>query len=84
MSPAARRLATQKMRFSVSPSPRLSSSKTPLLGRTPVSNSPKVSTPRKKSSGASTSVKSQPVLTDNLLNLPNLPQRQRAADFFNE
>lgn len=82
MSPAARRLATQKMRFSVSPSPR-SSSKT-ILGSTPTLGSPRISTPRKKLSGQSTFTKSQPVLTDNLLKLPNLPQRQKAADFFDD
>ncbi|NP_001123264.1 nuclear protein Es2 isoform X1 [Nasonia vitripennis] len=84
MSPAARRLATQKLRISVSPSPnRLSSSKTPL--RTPLfgirtPNTPRATTPRVKTSAPNASPKPQtPVLTDNLL---NLPQRQRAADFF--
>lgn len=70
MSPAARRLATQKLRVSVSPSPQRSNlMKTPNTRGpgTPRIHSPLVKTPK------------TPVLTDNLL---NLPQRQRASDFF--
>ena len=79
MSPAARRLATQKLRISVSPSPRRSYSRTPLYGvRTPT---PSASTSLNKTNRTDTSTKIQtPILTDNLLNLPH---RQRAADFFN-
>lgn len=84
MSPAARRLATQKLRIASTPSPRRAPSlRTPLIGvRTP--GTPRVGTPkseglRSQDSGA----RSQgSVLTDNLLNLPL--QRQRAADFFNK
>ncbi|XP_014469776.1 PREDICTED: protein DGCR14 homolog [Dinoponera quadriceps] len=86
MSPAARRLATQKLRISGTPSPRLTpSSRTPSVGvRTP--NTPRASTPAKRAASQKldTSVARMqgPVLTDNLLNLP--PQRQRASDFFNK
>lgn len=81
MSPAARRLATQKLRVSVSPSPNRSSSRTPLLVgiRTPTPS--RLNTPRSKSSRDGLIKSQMPVLTDNLL---NLPQRQRAADFFKE
>lgn len=88
MSPAARRLATQKLRISSTPSPRRTPlSRTPSVGiRTP--NTPRANVLAKETS--STSQKSEinatriqgPVLTDNLLNLP--PQRQRASDFFNK
>ncbi|XP_015187128.1 PREDICTED: protein DGCR14 homolog isoform X1 [Polistes dominula] len=88
MSPAARRLATQKLRIAHTPSPRrVSSSRTPSIGiRTPTT--PRANTPLKRDTDSSersngTSQRSQgPVLTDNLLNLP--PQRQRASDFFNK
>lgn len=89
MSPAARRLATQKLRIAHTPSPRrVSSSRTPSIGiRTPTT--PRANTPLKRDAD-STSERNNgssrrsdgPVLTDNLLNLP--PQRQRASDFFNK
>ncbi|KOC59270.1 Protein DGCR14 like protein [Habropoda laboriosa] len=86
MSPAARRLATQKLRIASTPTPRrTSSSRTPSIGiRTP--STPRINTPSKsenhlESEHGSTRCQG-PVLTDNLLNLPL--QRQRAADFFNK
>lgn len=86
MSPAARRLATQKLRIASTPSPRRAlSSRTPSIGvRTP--GTPRITTPSKsenrvESENSSTRCQG-PVLTDNLLNLPL--QRQRAADFFNK
>ncbi|KAL0122414.1 hypothetical protein PUN28_007263 [Cardiocondyla obscurior] len=85
MSPAARRLATQKLRISNTPSPRRTlSSRTPSIGiRTP--NTPRAILAKeatcKKSETIATRIQG-PVLTDNLLNLP--PQRQRASDFFNK
>ncbi|XP_029169246.1 splicing factor ESS-2 homolog [Nylanderia fulva] len=85
MSPAARRLATQKLRISSTPSPRRTLSRTPSIGiRTP--NTPRAITPAKQNisqkSETNTTRIQGPVLTDNLLNLP--PQRQRASDFFNK
>ncbi|XP_043605025.1 splicing factor ESS-2 homolog [Bombus pyrosoma] len=86
MSPAARRLATQKLRIASTPSPRRAlSSRTPSIGiRTP--STPRINTVSKPESHLelkNNSVRCQgPVLTDNLLNLPL--QRQRAADFFNK
>lgn len=85
MSPAARRLATQKLRIANTPTPRRTpSSRTPSIGiRTP--STPRLSTPSKPENleSGNTSTRCQgPVLTDNLLNLPL--QRQRAADFFNK
>ncbi|CAL1685637.1 unnamed protein product [Lasius platythorax] len=85
MSPAARRLATQKLRISSTPSPRRTLSRTPSIGiRTP--NTPRAITPAKhaisQKSETNTTRIQGPVLTDNLLNLP--PQRQRASDFFNK
>ncbi|XP_072755821.1 splicing factor ESS-2 homolog [Anoplolepis gracilipes] len=86
MSPAARRLATQKLRISSTPSPRRTlSSRTPSIGiRTP--NTPRAVTPVKdvisRKSETNTTRIQGPVLTDNLLNLPL--QRQRASDFFNK
>ncbi|KAL6420147.1 hypothetical protein ACFW04_014090 [Cataglyphis niger] len=86
MSPAARRLATQKLRISSTPSPRRTlSSRTPTIGiRTP--NIPRAITPVKdaisRKSETNTTRIQGPVLTDNLLNLPL--QRQRASDFFNK
>jgi hypothetical protein len=79
MSPAARRLATQKLRLSITPSPKRSI-RTPCIGiKTPTT--PRLATPLVKINGMDINSKPQmPVLTDNLL---NLPQRQRAADFFN-
>ncbi|KAJ8678495.1 hypothetical protein QAD02_014282 [Eretmocerus hayati] len=79
MSPAARRLATQKLRIPLSPSVNTSCAQSPLLrAKTPFS--PRINTPKINLQQARSSLKTQPVLTDNLL---NLPQRQRAADFFN-
>ncbi|KAG7199994.1 hypothetical protein KM043_014418 [Ampulex compressa] len=86
MSPAARRLATQKLRFASSPTPRRTSLlRTPSIGiRTP--STPRINTPSKRAScepEVQDNTRPQgPVLTDNLLNLP--PQRQRASDFFNK
>ncbi|XP_076641788.1 splicing factor ESS-2 homolog [Halictus rubicundus] len=86
MSPAARRLATQKLRIASTPTPRrASSSRTPSIGiRTP--GTPRIHAPSKPENRLeieNNSTRSQePVLTDNLLNLPL--QRQRAADFFNK
>lgn len=86
MSPAARRLATQKLRFASTPSPRRAlSSRTPSIGiRTP--STPRINTVSKPENHLelkNNSMRCQgPVLTDNLLNLPL--QRQRAADFFNK
>ncbi|XP_076236184.1 splicing factor ESS-2 homolog [Calliopsis andreniformis] len=86
MSPAARRLATQKLRIAGTPTPQRSSfSRTPAIGiRTP--STPRVDTPSKSENhlkSESNGTRCQgPVLTDNLLNLPL--QRQRAADFFNK
>lgn len=86
MSPAARRLATQKLRIASSPTPRRTSSiRTPLIGiRTP--STPQINAASKSENHLelkNNSTRCQgPVLTDNLLNLPL--QRQRAADFFNK
>lgn len=86
MSPAARRLATQKLRIANTPTPRrISSSRTPLIGiRTP--STPRINTTSKSENHLelkNINIRCQgPVLTDNLLNLPL--QRQRAADFFNK
>ncbi|XP_011254468.1 splicing factor ESS-2 homolog [Camponotus floridanus] len=86
MSPAARRLATQKLRISSTPSPRrILSSRTPSVGiRTP--NTPRAITSAKDAISqkleTNTTRIQGPVLTDNLLNLPL--QRQRASDFFNK
>lgn len=84
MSPAARRLATQKLRIASTPTPRRTPvSRTPSIGiRTP--STPRVNTPSKpRTHSDSEKTRPQgPVLTDNLLNLP--PQRQRASDFFNK
>lgn len=86
MSPAARRLATQKLRIASTPSPRrIPFSRTPTIGiRTP--NTPRINTHSKSENhneSENSSMRCQgPVLTDNLLNLPL--QRQRAADFFNK
>lgn len=78
MSPAARRLATQKLRMSISPSPNRFSSRTPQFRiRTP--STPRINTPSTKTQTPNIKIQT-PVLMDNLL---NLPQRQRAADFFN-
>ncbi|XP_076176099.1 splicing factor ESS-2 homolog [Ptiloglossa arizonensis] len=86
MSPAARRLATQKLRIASTPTPRRASfSRTPLIGiRTP--STPRTNTPSKSKNrieSENNGIRCQgPVLTDNLLNLPL--QRQRASDFFNK
>lgn len=86
MSPAARRLATQKLRIASTPTPRRAlSSRTPSIGiRTP--STPRINTVSKPENHLelkNNSMRCQgPVLTDNLLNLPL--QRQRAADFFNK
>ncbi|XP_012250932.2 splicing factor ESS-2 homolog [Athalia rosae] len=83
MSPAARRLATQKLRLSTTPTPRrIRQARTPSIGvRTP--HTPRFNTPGSKSQesdGDQAPMSEGPVLTDNLLNLPT--QRQRAADYF--
>ncbi|XP_014229504.1 protein DGCR14 homolog [Trichogramma pretiosum] len=77
ISPAARRLATQKLRVPITPSPQRTPMKSPLVRiRTP--NTPRVNTPGSNRHGIGAKIQT-PILTDNLL---NLPQRQRAADFF--
>lgn len=86
MSPAARRLATQKLRISSTPSPRRTpSSRTPSIGiKTPNTSHAIILAKEaifQKSEINATRLQG-PVLTDNLLNLP--PQRQRASDFFNK
>lgn len=77
MSPAARRLATQKLRIATTPSPKITASRTPSIGvrtpNTPIRSERRDSEPTLRSQG--------PMLTDNLL---NLPQRQRASDFFDK
>ena len=78
MSPAARRLATQKLRISSSPSPNRITRSPSVRIRTPTT--PRLNTPLIRSIGSNADPKTQtPILTDNLL---NLPQRQRAADYF--
>ena len=87
MSPAARRLATQKLKIDVTPSPlsRRPPSRTPSIGvKTP--HTPRFNTPGGSSSRSSDAENvlglagPDILLTDNLLKLPL--QRQRAADFF--
>lgn len=80
MSPAARRLATQKLRIVNTPSPRKTASRTPskMPNYIPHQSTPDRSPIKKSSSGDHRSQAA--VLTDNLLNLPS---RNRAADFFN-
>ncbi|XP_043289682.1 splicing factor ESS-2 homolog [Venturia canescens] len=85
MSPAARRLATQKLKIvSNTPSPRRVPSKTPSIGiKTPTSS--RITTPGGTLPNSHTGESSRSkgiVLTDNLLNLPL--QRQRASDFFDK
>ncbi|EZA47587.1 splicing factor ESS-2 homolog [Ooceraea biroi] len=80
MSPAARRLATQKLRLSNTPSPRRSSL---FMGiRTP--GTPRTTIPAKhvtlQKSETNVMRTQGPVLTDNLL---NLPQRQRTSSCLN-
>lgn len=88
MSPAARRLATQKLKMFGTPTPSSSlRSRTPSIGvRTP--GTPVQLTLRKNSQTTPDNAKKkivsstlEPVSTDNLLKLPI--QRQRASDFFN-
>ncbi|KYN03536.1 Protein DGCR14 like protein [Cyphomyrmex costatus] len=87
MSPAARRLATQRLRVLNTPSPRRTPlSRTSSVGGIKTPNTPRANVSVKeitsqKSETNSTRIQG-PVLTDNLLNLP--PQRQRASDFFNK
>ncbi|XP_018339078.1 PREDICTED: protein DGCR14 homolog [Trachymyrmex septentrionalis] len=87
MSPAARRLATQKLRISNTPSPRRTpSSRTPSVGSLRTPNTPRANVLAKEIISQKSEINATriqgPVLTDNLLNLP--PQRQRASDFFNK
>ncbi|XP_011064259.1 PREDICTED: protein DGCR14 homolog [Acromyrmex echinatior] len=87
MSPAARRLATQKLRISNTPSPRRTpSSRTPSVGGIRTPNTPRANVLAKEIISQKSEINATriqgPVLTDNLLNLP--PQRQRASDFFNK
>lgn len=88
MSPAARRLATQKLKIIGTPTPRRNSrSRTPSIGvRTP--GTPGILTSGKSQQSSQVDAKAktvsttqEPVSTDNLLKLPI--QRQRASDFFN-
>lgn len=85
MSPAARRLATQKLRISNTPSPRrISLSNTPFMGvRTP--GTPRITIPTKHVTSQKSETSNMriqgPVLTDNLL---NLPQRQRTSNSVNK
>ncbi|XP_024885742.1 splicing factor ESS-2 homolog [Temnothorax curvispinosus] len=88
MSPAARRLATQKLRISSTPSPRRTpSARTPSVGIKTPNAAPRAIDPDDKEATCQKSETNAtriqgPVLTDNLLNLPL--QRQRASDFFNK
>lgn len=87
MSPAARRLATQKLRISNTPSPRrIPSSRTPSVRGIRTPNTPHANVLAKEITSQKSEINATriqgPVLTDNLLNLP--PQRQRASDFFNK
>lgn len=81
MSPAARRLATQKLKIIATPSPRRSITRTPTIGvKTPNRISRQnEKTPTRKSLSEDKNKSQEIVLTDNLLNLPS---RNRAADFF--
>lgn len=92
MSPAARRLATQKLKIIGTPSPissrSRSKSRTPSIGvRTPGTPGTLILGKNRQSSQniAKMNIVStdsqEPVSTDNLLKLPI--QRQRASDFFN-
>ncbi|XP_058790280.1 splicing factor ESS-2 homolog isoform X2 [Phymastichus coffea] len=79
MSPAAKTLATQKLRIAISPSPSRTLLSTPVM-RVKTPSTPRLLTPMIKSNKPDSIPKTQsPVLTDNLL---KLPRRQRAADFF--
>ncbi|XP_071641927.1 splicing factor ESS-2 homolog [Temnothorax longispinosus] len=88
MSPAARKLATQKLRISSTPSPRRTpSSRTPSMGIKTPNAAPRAIDPDDKEATCQKSETNAtriqgPVLTDNLLNL--FPQRQRASDFFDK
>lgn len=79
MSPAARRLATQKLRIVGTPSPRRTLLRSPSIGVKTHRATPN-QTSLKEVHLDSTSKSKDTILTDNLL---NLPQRQRASDFFN-
>ncbi|CAG5103143.1 Similar to Es2: Splicing factor ESS-2 homolog (Drosophila melanogaster) [Cotesia congregata] len=83
MSPAARRLATQKLRIVGTPSPRRTLLRSPSIGVKTHSLSHRATpnhTSLKEVHSDGTSKSKDTILTDNLL---NLPQRQRASDFFN-
>lgn len=86
MSPAARRLATQKLKSTWVPTPQRTRSRTPSIGvrtpRTPRTNTPAADANSENSASDNSPQPHGPVLTDNLLNLPL--QRHRAADFFND
>ncbi|KAF7994747.1 hypothetical protein HCN44_004219 [Aphidius gifuensis] len=75
MSPAARRLATQKLKIIATPSPRRSLSRTPIIGI----KTPNIISRHSDSTSGDEKESQEIVLTDNLLNLPS---RNRAADFF--
>ncbi|XP_034942825.1 splicing factor ESS-2 homolog [Chelonus insularis] len=83
MSPAARRLATQKLKILGTPSPRRTPLKSPLIGVKTTNLTPRHVTPSespKITLESENNLKTkETVLTDNLLNLPH---RQRASDFF--
>lgn len=81
MSPAARRLATQKLKIVSSPSPRRTPLRSPFIGiKTSRHGDTPGRTPTRRRDSEDGLKLRGTVLTDNLL---NLPQRQRAADFFN-
>ncbi|XP_015113525.1 splicing factor ESS-2 homolog [Diachasma alloeum] len=82
MSPAARRLATQKLKIISTPTPRRTPTRTPSIGVKTLTLTPRVYTPSRTPESSDNQRQSRGIiLTDNLL---NLPQRQRAADFFNK
>ncbi|KAK0093403.1 hypothetical protein PV326_013593 [Microctonus aethiopoides] len=78
MSPAARRLATQKLK--ITPSPRRTPSRTSSIGLKTPDVASYMNSPRKTNNSERSEKSRGIILTDNLL---NLPQRQRASDFFN-
>ncbi|XP_057331420.1 splicing factor ESS-2 homolog [Microplitis mediator] len=83
MSPAARRLATQKLRIVSTPSPRRTPLRSPSIGVKTHNLSHRETSTRvsSKELDSDSSFRSKDtILTDNLLNLPH---RQRASDFFN-
>ncbi|XP_011307461.1 protein DGCR14 homolog [Fopius arisanus] len=80
MSPAARRLATQKLKIISTPTPRRTP-RTPSIGVKTTNLTPRFTSGRTPDLSDNQRQSRNIILTDNLL---NLPQRQRAADFFNK